>query len=428
MFRCYIYFADLKSTGKYSQLVSRIYPNVEIYRILKADQIQQTFDVAKKNILVTAKELHEGVNRENNFELTLVIDPNEDRDDEANKTYFMTPGLFITSARSALTKFFRTHVGNIDYIPFDISKINIEKLYPCDFYLRINNEKHLKLMRAEDKIDPATIKKLTEKNVQNLYVSSEQYNLLVSFLDKENKSESKESKEVEEFEQDTQAIETIHDYIQDLGVSEEVIHFTKNLHSEMEKKLDDRFLKKLLSRFASMEGSLLYNHSYLTAVVCLSVGKKYTWMNFANKEKLFMGSILHDLGIKNKNNATFENMAKVSLSTLDDAIQEDVLSHPVLFAKKLAQIKDIHQDIIKIVKDHHGVHNKNSYPHEVYPNEINLIFALFTLGHEFSLKFCKSNKTKDDVEQILYVIQKHFNKGNYKKILPEFIGTIEGLF
>ena len=177
-----------------------------------------------------------------------------------------------------------------------------------------------------------------------------------------------------------------------------------------------------------MEGSFLYNHSYLTSVVALTAGAKFTWMTPDNKEKIYLGCMLHDLGYRNKDNALKESMKLSDIKKLPPEQRDDILNHPILFAKHLAQLDDVHQDVLKIVKDHHGVHNEESYPKPIYPAEINLIFALFIISHEFTLGLYAIAFNDQKIPTLLADICERFDKGNYRKIIPEFKMSIEETF
>jgi putative nucleotidyltransferase with HDIG domain len=202
----------------------------------------------------------------------------------------------------------------------------------------------------------------------------------------------------------------------------------KKLHTITQEKFSNKFMKKLFSRFQSLEGDFLYNHSFLTSVIALEVGRKFTWMTAENKEKIYLGAVLHDLGHKRKENALKEGATLQEINKLPSEDREDILNHPTKFANHLAQVESLHIDIIKIVKDHHGIHAENAFPRAVSPNEINLVFALFVLSHEFCMALYKVSFDQTEIHSILEELNQQFYKGNYKKILHEFTEAMSDVF
>ncbi len=132
-------------------------------------------------------------------------------------------------------------------------------------------------------------------------------------------------------------------------------------------------MKLLLKKFKTLEGSFLHNHSFLTSTLAITAGKKFNWMNKENEEKLYLGSILHDLGIRGKLTVETESATKTELMKLDEDQRQDLLIHPTLFAVKLNKLENIHSDVIKMISGHHGINEHESYPRPIHAPEASLI-------------------------------------------------------
>lgn len=422
MFHCYMYFEDPTAVGKYSQLVEQIHKAIETKKVLVYEQLSKLNPDAT-NILITSKNLFSVAKEKlSSFDLAVVVGDQDKK--ESDQLVFIPQKLIITQLRTLLNDFMKKKLGTQEYVPLSIKLFRPEIAYPCDLYIKLNNQKYLKIGKANAQMDEKVLQKLIFKGSKYLYLNKEDYNTLVDFV----KPKVAPSEQENEADADAKAVETVQEYILDMGVDKKIINMTRTLQSNIEEKFNQKFMRALLQRFKTMEGSFLHNHSFLTATIALSVGQKFTWMNYENKEKIFLASILHDLGHKDKDHAKFEGLSKTGLETLEDDVREAILKHPTIFAQKLAQVPDIHQDVLKIVKDHHGVKGDNSYPSQVYPNEINLIFALFILSHEFAIKLYSIAFNPEKIGKILEQIIEEFDKGNYKKILPEFKETVEQTF
>ena len=183
-------------------------------------------------------------------------------------------------------------------------------------------------------------------------------------------------------------------------------------------------MQNLFKTFKKTEGSFLYNHTYLTAIIALNACDYFDWMTPAIKEKIYLATILHDLGYQNTDNALRELLSKKEIQTLPFEQKNDIFEHTNNFSRHLAQVDKIDQDIIKIVRDHHGVYGEDAYPREIQSNDINLVFALFVLSHEFTLILFKTNFNLNQIESSLESLEKKFNNGKYKNILKEFKESI----
>jgi hypothetical protein len=100
------------------------------------------------------------------------------------------------------------------------------------------------------------------------------------------------------------------------------------------------------------------------------------------------------------------------------------LEQTVRFEKKLSKLDTIYPDVLRMVKDHHGVHGENSYPKEVFASDVNLVFGLFLLSHEFTLGLYSISFKEKKIPELLDRICEKFDKGNYKKLISEFKETI----
>lgn len=422
MLSCFILFDNPIIVGKCSQLAASIHPGLSISKILNAKQISSS---SETDILITDEEGHQSCQKEGlKFNLVLILGDKDE--DSSNNIIYVNKKFIVTKIGTILTDYIQKQIQFTQYAPLSIKNFSPDIAYPCDLFIRLGQEKYLKIGRANQQIDEKVLQKLIFKGAKYLYLDKNEYSVLLDFL--RARQSEKSSQEKESANETVAAVETIHDYILDMGFDPKIVNMTKELHSNIEEKYNQKFLQALFQQFKNFEGSFLYNHSYLTSVIALSVSKRFTWMNYDNREKIYLGSILHDLGFKNRENATFENISKKGLFDLDSEIKDDVLNHPVRFAQKLAQVPEIHQDVIKIVKDHHGIKGEESYPKQIYPNEVNLIFALFCLSHEFSLKLYSISFNQKKIGKILNDIIDEYNRGNFKKIIPEFKQTIEEIF
>lgn len=401
-------------TGKLSQLVGGIHKTITTKKVLNKTQLDKLDNNAFLILLTTEELLDQVESKLTLFELVMII--SEEDNKKSDQLVYISQKLMITQLGQSLNDFIDKKLTQLTHLSLSIDLFDPETSYPCDLYVQINPTKYLKILNSNDHIEKQKLQKLSSRGAKHLYVLKEDYEGISSLI----RPRHKLTKQAKKTLIHVNAIEAVCDYIVDVGVDHKVVNMLKGIQNQIEGSFDQNFVKEQFLLFQDMAGSFLYNHSYLTASIALGVGQKYTWMNPANKEKIFLASILHDLGHQDKDHAKFEGLSKIALETLDEDIRNSILGHPDLFSQKLSQVSDIHEDIIKIVRDHHGVRDEDFYPKKVYPTEINLIFALFILSHEFVLRLFASSFDLEKVPIITDELVEEFSKGSYKKILPDF--------
>ncbi len=430
MYNFTVLHEDLIKNAKIKELLERIQPNSKVQTILSLEQLGET-EVPSNHIdiliiqdlhiedLITLQLLH---SRDNIIALT------KENNDKVNypNIVLLQEKFLITGLSQQIEDITKKNFEKEDYIPISFQFIKPEKEYPADVYLQLKKDKHIKVIKKGIPFDTSMYEKLKQKKITFLYIEKADLPLMNDHLYERKRAIQLFKKKFKFTE--LNAVETLHTFVSEIGFDPKVLTMVEDMHKSLEEKFPQKFMKNLFARFKQMEGSFLYNHSYLTSVLALQIGKKLSWMNFENREKVYLGCILHDLGHKHKDNALKESLSKSQLLALPKEEQEEILNHPTIFATKLAQVDNIHQDVIKIVKDHHGIHGDESYPKQIYPTEINLIFALFILSHEFVLELFKANFKIENLPKMKQTITDKFNKGPYKKIMPEFLITIDEVF
>lgn len=426
MLNCYVFFSDPNLVGKISELVNRLHPDLNIIQLISEQQFVSEKDSMQKDLLISDYknyQLLEMVNiQEADFEKIFILD-DIDTEDDGNISY-INKNFLLTSLSTQLDDFVKEKIKKDSYIPVDVSRLKIDIEYPCQIYLKNQHDDYAPIVDQSKKIPTNIIQKIVLRGLKYLYVKVEDYNKLIDVL---YSSQDKETMP-DQIKADVNAVESVYAFIEDLGFDKKAIELTNKLHKNIEQIYTHKYMKKLLQRFRQMEGTFLYNHSYLTSIMAITVGKKFSWMNYENQEKIYLGCLLHDLGYKQKSNALREGMGKKEIAELSATEQEDILGHTDRFAKHLEKVGTIHPDVIKIVKFHHGVFQEESYPKQIYPAEINKIFALFILCHEMSLALYTINFNESKIEACLQEVCEKFDYAAYKSLIPAFQEAIRETF
>ncbi|MAX66749.1 MAG: hypothetical protein CME66_07410 [Halobacteriovoraceae bacterium] len=421
MIEIYVFFPDPLTVGKIAELAKKIDPQIICHKIIDVRQLFLTHK-GSNCVLITSPDLYnqhiKGQDIQRFFQSYILPDDNETQRSKEN-IHFINQKLLITQLRSVLNQYIKEVYDLSPYIPIALDQFEEKIRYPCDLYLKLSAKKYIKVLKEQTSFHKETLEKLAKKGITSLYVKNENYQYLKEFLFTRASEIKISPKQVH-----LGAIESLHKLIVDIGFNEKIIQQAESLQHHIEKKITSKYMQNLFKTFKKTEGSFLYNHTYLTAIIALNACDYFDWMTPAIKEKIYLATILHDLGYQNTDNALRELLSKKEIQTLPFEQKNDIFEHTNNFSRHLAQVDKIDQDIIKIVRDHHGVYGEDAYPREIQSNDINLVFALFVLSHEFTLILFKTNFNLNQIESSLESLEKKFNNGKYKNILKEFKESI----
>ena len=421
MVNCYIFFNDALMVGKVSTLVKNVYENINIILVLDPKQI--LLDNSKyRHAIITDYESYQRLEmadiNDQNFEKVLIID-NVDSETDGNIVYINQKYL-ITEVGSVIDDYIQSNFVDENFKGISITKFYPSLAYPHDLYDKRDDGRYNVVLHTGEKFTLDSLQKLKMQKTESLFVFRDHFSETANFIVSNDKSQTA----MDPVKAEITAVEAIHSYFIELGFSERILKLTKSLHESIREEYGHKYMRKLFDKFNSLEGTFLYNHSFLTSVIALTVAEKFSWMNQVNKEKLYLGSILHNLGYKNKEHAEFESLSMEEIKKLEPEASQDVLGHTVQFAMYLGQIDNIHQDIVRMVKYHHSVDYDNAFPQRIPPSEENLIFVLFILSQKLALEFYKINFHPDKISDAINHVCDRYQRDNYLKVIPEFKATM----
>ena len=291
---------------------------------------------------------------------------------------------------------------------------------PCDLYLRVA-DKCLKIFHQDDLFDDEAALKFKKKS-QYIWVKKEDFYLFGNFLYGQ--------KDLEQYATSTFSIdnlaslELIYEMAKTCGISKKTI---SAVNGSIDCLLDGSKgeIKELIKNFQSMKGSFLYSHSYFTALVCVEVASQMSWFKRVHIDKLVLASIFHDLGYKDIKNAIYEGFTKTKVMELEGLERDDVLNHVDNILEVLLKNHEFDNDVINIIKKHHGARGLESYPTKSYATEIDSLSGVFILSHTFTNYFYKSSFNLKKLGVILSFIELTYNKGNMRQILTQFLDVVK---
>lgn len=400
--------------ARLTTIVKKIQDKADIITVLSPGQLDIHLASEHPKLVVIDQGMFEEFKdklKEHNFEQTVVI--GEATEENYHNTIFINDKHLTANLIILIDDFVQNNLNNKEYIPILAGSIKYETIYPCEFYLKINTDKFLKINNTNEPLDEERVQKYLDKGTEFLFIKKESYS---AFADIQFQREVNTSLESPDNDQ-VSAIAALHNFTKDLGFSTRVVEMTREIHNDLEEKFkNDKTVKSLFDMINNIEGSELHQHSFLTSVVALETANEFSWITKEIRESLYIGSILHDMGYQNIENGKYEGYSTSQLNDLSKDIRDDVLNHTTRFKEDLEHNNEISQDAINMILNHHGVFKESAYPSLTNPASVSLVFALFAMAHEFTILFKEANFDKFKATQIIDELEAKFEFGNYRKV------------
>ena len=283
-------FDHIRVLGKVSSVISKINSEIVIEKYFDLQQLKtHDFSNSSKTFLLVSEnkllgQLDDFDIEPSLFKDIICIDIEETKYDF--EIIYINQKLLLTGLMTRVNELIKAYLPKGKYIATSYKNLVINKTYPCDFYIKLNDNKYIKVLASNEIIESEFIQKYIDKDISYFYIPSESYD---KFAETAFRKKTVFKKKEEEVNASIDSIEALHTYTKNLGISEIVIRQAKALHEQIEKNTTSKIVKRLLGKLKKLEGSFLYNHSYETATIALTAGKKFNWFTLENQEKVYMG-------------------------------------------------------------------------------------------------------------------------------------------
>lgn len=276
----------------------------------------------------------------------------------------------------------------------------------CDIYLKLNNEKFIKIVNSGDLISGDILAKFENKNITSFYVLTSDFELIGMEL-----TPYSSAPEIETHLPDNKELNHL---LSSLGISQftctEVAKIYEKIVSDV---AQNGHVANLLKQVMFNKKRFTYDHSYLTGVIAVELSKKFDWSLTSVKEKLMISAIMHDLKMP-------EDLAGISdINTLSENVTINVkqahLKHADLMAKELNDEPTIVNDVVKIVKEHHSLTN----PH------LSQLTMVFIVAHEFVLRLYNYQLNAMKSPQAFRDVELFFQGSPYEKYVHELASIVK---
>lgn len=313
------------------------------------------------------------------------------------------------------------------YCRIDINFLSILDGINKNLFIRIGNEKYIKIFNEDDNTDVLDLKKYKSKGIDYFYLTRETANWVINqiqgqidiFLKANNfrfvlrgASDSPEKR----FEQ---KILRIDDEVHvDKEFKESIDRAVEKIRSIVEKETKvDAFLKNLKANQSHY--ALFTQKMNLTSLISCVLARQLDWISKTTMDKLVYAAVLSDITLAVRpellripNLYEFEK----AKHTLTEEDQKIYLSHPKDAASLIKRyFTSAPPDTDALVYQHHELPDGSGFPLGLRAEKISPLSALFIVATDFSFYFLQDDEpTMDD---FLLKCHSRYDYVNFRKVI-----------
>lgn len=285
----------------------------------------------------------------------------------------------------------------------------------CPIFVKLSNNKYVKILNAGDTYDIDFIDKYIKKNVGHLFIERKDYDeFLVNFgSTKFLFSDNLSSKDfIKEAQKTHRYLATL---MSGVGISEYVLDMAEQVSSKvLEQASGEKSLKDLLSHLINSK-DYTYDHTYLITCICSHLCKELG-LSHAVLERLSFASLVHDIGITNAETCYIHDIEPKRIKELDDKEIKAIQNHHNIL-KNFKNLPDITDDIQMIMSHHHLFEKDYPFNSNFQMDRLNQAVSVFLVAHCFSNQLYAHKFDPNMIRDSLTVVKFHFEGANFAKII-----------
>ena len=307
-------------------------------------------------------------------------------------------------------------------IPIDLA-IKIGDTFNFDCYLKLSNEKIIKIGHKNDGTLLDIFIKYEAKGVKSIFVDKDDaLNFLKSY--KESLSEKVLDPNISD-EKKVQTLSDCFDFVRNsfvtIGLQDTVIEAAQELAVVSLKMIKDipnlqKFFKSFRERCSDQ-----FEAHMMTSYTASIMLEQFDWTTPEIKKKISIAGILCDITLSDSD---FKLIDKHSLEP--EKLPEHIYNHPKLVAEFIRTNKHlgVATDVAGIIEQHHEQPDGSGFPGKLDHKRITLFSAVYIVASDFIREIQRREFDYTKVDMITNIMSQKYGNGNFKKATRALIETL----
>jgi len=324
------------------------------------------------------------------------------------------------------------------YMGVSLSDLMILDNSLCDIYIKISKkegeDQFVKRLHKDDKFDPETIKKYQDLGLKEVFIQSDELDMVLEAIQKKSAALLDQNHEPSELIQIGESqFELGQSLLLKLGVTELTLKIVegqiKSVSNSIYSSAANNNIGALLKAALANKASYGYKHSFLLALLSSSVIPKMEWGRNdqlkINIEKMIYVSFLHDLYLSHEKLLKIDSRLNLVRAELSDEDKELVLYHANKISTLVQSMGRVPPGIDVILKQHHGTTNGVGFA-EGPNSSLSGLAILFIVIEAFVHGLLDYKNLKLGPKALIQKLKNDFDLPSYRKVIEALNETIQG--
>lgn len=291
----------------------------------------------------------------------------------------------------------------------------------ADLYLKISDEKFLKILHKGAAIDSSDIEKFKAKNIEYLFIDEAGAKIVLAdminnvlYLSKRESLDQEPAILVSQ-----EALNLVAIFNQSIGFGPQAELLTKESVKLVLKTIQQNVaIRKLFDQFKVDPESYRASHSIALAHISCGIASQMGWTSELTFYKLSLAAFLHDITLPNDRIAEVQSLPELSLrrEQFTEEEMDAFLHHSDYAADILSTFSELPADVDIIIRQHHETPEENGFPRCLSPAQLAPLSCLFIIAHKM-LHYIGHSASQDPIKDFLSQISPEHRRGHFGKIV-----------
>lgn len=318
-----------------------------------------------------------------------------------------------------------------NYVPVPVKYfLNLESVN-CDVFIRIKKSpveyQFVKRLHNGDSFTKENILTYIKQNLVHFFIAKDSYKSFATFLSNKliNRIESAENNLLLKIELMGEAYYIATREILQLGFNREIVQLSDMIIENMIKSFEKSpEMSGLLHKVINSKSGLLYQRSYMIAVVACEMMKNLGAESETSKEKLAFAAFFHDILLtEHEALSKINSMEELEKGKLSEKDWDIVFNH----ANDAAQLIHTHPESPMgaelIIRHHHGAFNGKGFSNDI--ENLPELSRIFIVAHHFVLELMKFKEQGGQPRPITEELHKRYPSKNMSVIIRALEATLK---
>lgn len=297
----------------------------------------------------------------------------------------------------------------------------------CDIYLKLSNDKFVRIIKKDEVFSTSFIQKLILKGVTNFYVYQSELsaygtNITNTFYGVL-KSKKFKSDEALKSQITNKAIEIIKNSLIKCGFNSTILKVADEVASlQLEMIKNSPELTSYLEKYQNFS-KINTEHTRLVSYIVVGILKELNWDSDATLQKMCTAALLHDITMSE------ELIKKLNtIDSLEDLSEEDgklYYRHPEESAQVAKYFESIAVGVEQYVIEHHELPNGKGFPKKLNYSNIHPLSAVLHLSDLTAELLWKYNFEISEVKLELVEKRSFYLRGFYRKPYESLMNSLK---